>query len=148
MLNWGGRCEISVLLHKLDNLVLLTYKVIMVIIAKFFSATGTSAAELMGAILSGDVFAADLNEDNLAQITLISSVVLVYVLNFIYDQIPEVTKMVLSAFDVSEEHKMGDQLADDAMRLTTDVVQAATKIAKTVLSGGDASKKDDKGGAK
>ena len=102
----------------------------------------------MGAILSGDVFAADLNEDNLAQITLISSVVLVYVLNFIYDQIPQVTKMVLSAFDVSEEHKMGDQLADDAMRLTTDVVQAATKIAKTVLSGGDAPKKDDKGGAK
>ena len=28
MLNWGGRFEISVLLHKLDNLVLLTYKVI------------------------------------------------------------------------------------------------------------------------
>lgn len=126
----------------------LTYTVIMVIIAKFFSAPGTSAAELMGAILSGDVFAADLNEDNLAQITLISSVVLVYVLNFIYDQIPQVTKMVLSVFDVSEEHKMGDQLADDAMRLTTDVVQAATKIAKTVLSGGDAPKEDDKGGAK
>lgn len=126
----------------------LTYTVIMVIIAKFFSAPGTSAAELMGAILSGDVFAADLNEDNLAQITLMSAVVLVYVLNFIYDQIPQVTKMVLSAFDVSEEHKMGDQLADDAMRLTTDVVQAATKIAKTVLSGGDAPKKDDKGGAK
>lgn len=121
----------------------LTYTVIMVIIAKFFSAPGTSATELMQLITSGNVFAADLSDDNLASLTLASSVVLVYVLNFIYGQIPKVTEMVLGAFDVKEENKLNEQLANDAMRLTTTVVQTAKKVGETIITRGD-KKPDDK----
>ncbi len=124
----------------------LTYTVIMVIIAKFFSAPGTSAAELMTLITNGSVFKADLNQDNLAQITLGSAIVLVYVLNYIYSQIPQVTKMVLGAFNVSTETQLSETLADDAMKLTTAVAQTAKKIGTTIISGGD--KKDDKAGTK
>lgn len=123
----------------------LTYTVIMVIIAKFFSAPGESAADLMTLITSGSVFEADLDQDNLAQITLGSAIVLVYVLNYIYSQIPQVTNMVLGAFNVSADNKLGEQLADDAMKLTTAAAQTMKKIGATIINGG---KKDDKAGGK
>ena len=123
----------------------LTYTVIMVIIAKFFSAPGESAADLMTLITSGSVFEADLDQDNLAQITLGSAIVLVYVLNYIYSQIPQVTNMVLGAFNVSADNKLGEQLADDAMKLTTAAAQTMKKIGATIINGG---KKNDKAGGK
>ncbi len=121
----------------------LTYTVIMVIIAKFFSAPGASADEIMELITTGNVFAADLSDDNLEMLTIGSSIVLVYVLNFIYGQIPKTTEMVLSAFDVKQENKLSEQLANDAMRLTTAVAESAKKIGATIINGGD-KKTDDK----
>lgn len=123
----------------------LTYTVIMVIIAKFFSAPGTSAADLMTLITNGSVFEADLDQDNLAQITLGSAIVLVYVLNYIYSQIPQVTNMVLGAFNVSSDNKLSEQLADDAMKLTTAAAETMKKIGTTIINGG---KKDDKADGK
>lgn len=119
----------------------LTYTVIMVIIAKFFSAPGSSTTELMDLITSGQVFAADLSDDNLASMTIMGAIVLVYVLNFIYSQIPEVTSMVLSAFNVGTENKLSEQLADDAMKLTGAAFDTAKKIGTIIINGGD--KKDD-----
>lgn len=119
------------------------YTVIMVIIAKFFSAPGASSADLMQKILSGEVFAGDLNHENMAAMSLTGAVVLVYVLNFIYGQIPNVSKMVLGAFGVSDKHDLGEQLANDAMALTSATINTAKKIGETIISGGE--KKDDKG---
>lgn len=120
----------------------ITYTVIMVIIAKFFSAPGASSADLMQHILSGEVFASDLNQENMAAMSLTGAVVLVYVLNFIYGQIPNVSKMVLGAFGVSDKHDLGEQLANDAMALTSATINTAKKIGETIISGGE--KKDDK----
>ncbi len=119
----------------------LTYTVIMVIIAKFFSAPGQSAADIMQLITSGEVFAGDLSGDNLAVMTLGGCIILVYVLNFIYDQIPNVTKMVLDSFGVSTENQLSEQLANDAMKLTTNIIETVKKTGQTIISGG---KKDDK----
>lgn len=115
----------------------LTYTVIMVLIATFFAAHGTTSADLMQVILSGDVFNAELSDDNLAELGIASSVVLIYVLNFIQAQIPKVTGMVLDTFGVSEDHKLGDQLANDAETLTRRVVETATKTVKTIVKGGN-----------
>ncbi len=115
----------------------LTYTVIMVLIATFFAAHGTTSADLMQVILSGDVFDADLSDDNLAELGIASSVVLIYVLNFIQAQIPKVTSMVLDTFGVGEDHKLGDQLANDAETLTRRVVETAAKTVKTIVKGGD-----------
>ena len=115
----------------------LTYTVIMVLIATFFAAHGTTSADLMQVILSGDVFSADLSDDNLAELGIASSVVLIYVLNFIQAQIPKVTGMVLDTFGVSEDHKLGDQLANDAETLTRRVVETAAKTVKTIVKGGN-----------
>lgn len=115
----------------------LTYTVIMVLIATFFAAHGTTSADLMQVILSGDVFNAELSDDNLAELGIASSVVLIYVLNFIQAQIPKVTSMVLDTFGVGEDHKLGDQLANDAETLTRRVVETAAKTVKTIIKGGD-----------
>lgn len=115
----------------------LTYTVIMVLIATFFAAHGTTSADLMQVILSGDVFNAELSDDNLAELGIASSVVLIYVLNFIQAQIPKVTGMVLDTFGVSEDHKLGNQLANDAETLTRRVVETAAKTVKTIVKGGN-----------
>lgn len=121
----------------------ITYTVIMVIIAKFFSAPGQSAAEIMELITTGQVFAGDLSGDNIAAMTLGGCVILIYVLNFIYGQIPQVTSMILDSFGVSSENELSEGLANDAMKLTTNIVTTAKNIGKTILNG-DKNKEDEK----
>lgn len=122
--------------------VVLTYTVIMVIVAKFFSAPDASVVDLMGAITSGQIYADDLNTENLQAMTLVSCIALVYVMNFIFSQIPQITKMILSAFSVEENTKHGEQFANDMMTLTKDAFDIAVKAGKTIISGGES--KDDK----
>ena len=132
----------------------LTYTVIMVILAKFFAEPGQSAADIMNMITSGEIYSDELSEENLQAMTLGGCVVLVYVLNFIYGQIPQVTSMVLSSFGVSSENKLSEQLANDAMQLTNDVLNVVKQAGKNILSGGeksdnkeDTTKKSKDGGA-
>ena len=122
----------------------LTYTVIMVILAKFFAEPGQSAADIMNMITSGEIYSDELSEENLQAMTLGGCVVLVYVLNFIYGQIPQVTSMVLSSFGVSSENKLSEQLANDAMQLTNDVLNVVKQAGKNILSGGE--KSDNKEG--
>ena len=132
----------------------LTYTVIMVILAKFFAEPGQGAADIMNMITSGEIYSDELSEENLQAMTLGGCVVLVYVLNFIYGQIPQVTSMVLSSFGVSSENKLSEQLANDAMQLTNDVLNVVKQAGKNILSGGeksdnkeDTTKKSKDGGA-
>ncbi len=132
----------------------LTYTVLMVILAKFFAEPGQSAADIMNMITSGEIYSDELSEENLQAMTLGGCVVLVYVLNFIYGQIPQVTSMVLSSFGVSSENKLSEQLANDAMQLTNDVLNVVKQAGKNILSGGeksdnkeDTTKKSKDGGA-
>lgn len=115
----------------------ITYTVIMVIIAKFFSVSGADTTTLMQAITSGQVFADDLNTENLQAMTLASCIILVYVLNYIYGQIPQISKMILSAFGVSEEKSESEQLANDMLHLTSTIWENAKKIGTTIIKGGE-----------
>ena len=141
--NFGAK-QIKTLINAIVGLgaAVITYTVIMVIIAKFFSSPDTSVAEIMNAITSGNIFATDLSDDNLATLTMMETVVLVYVINFIQDEIPNVKKMILSAFNVEEGNKYSEQLANDAEHLTTLAFNTAKKVGETIISGGD--KKEDK----
>lgn len=122
----------------------ITYTVIMVIIAKFFATPDISVNDIMTAITTGNVFDADLSDDNLATLTVMGTVVLVYVINFLTDKklISEVTSMVLSAFNVKEENKLSEQLANDAMQLTSDMFNLVKKTGAAIISSGE--KKEDK----
>ena len=124
----------------------ITYTVIMVIIAKFFATPDASVNDIMNAITTGDIFNADLSDDNLETLTVMGVTVLVYVINFIQSQIPKVTEMVLSAFNVKAENQLSEQLANDAMNLTSAAFKTVKNIGATIISGGEKKedKKDDK----
>lgn len=124
--------------------VIITYTVIMVIIAKFFSAPDASVAPLMDAITTGEIYAKDLNTENLQAMTLMSCIALMYVLNYIYKQIPQITKMILSAFHVEEKKDYGETLANDMMQLTKDIFDTTVKVGKIIIDGGEKDKKDSK----
>lgn len=129
----------------------ITYVVVMVIIARFFTDSGTSVNELMTAITSGTIFESDLSDDNLASITLIGMIVLVYVLNYIYKQVPNVSKMILDTFGVSEENKMSEQMTNDAEKLVGIITDGIKNVGSKILGDGKESgdkKTDDKGGDK
>ena len=140
-----GATQIKNLISAIVTLgsVMLTYTVIMVIVTKFFSASGASVNDLMDVILSGQIYADDLNTDNLAAMTLISCIALVYVMNFIFSQIPEITKMIMSVFSVQENTKHGEQFANDMLTLSKNAIDNVVKVGKIIASGGD-EKKDEK----
>ena len=118
----------------------LTYTIIMMIIAKFFSDPDETNVALMEKIMSGEVFEADLNDENLEALTLMSVTVLVYVLNFIYKQIPQITSMILGVFGVSAENQLSEKMADDALTLSKNVINTAVSVGKTIINGGEEKK--------
>ncbi len=124
----------------------MTYIILMIIIAKFFSEPGQSTSEIMELITTGQIFSGDLSEENLAAMTLGSCVILVYVLNFIYDQIPQVTSMILDSFGVSSENALSEELAEGAMGITKNIINIAKNTGKNILNKGkneESKKKED-----
>ncbi len=107
----------------------ISYTVIMVIIAKFFSANGISASELMSQILSGNVFNTELSEDNLGKLGIFSTIVLVYVLNYISNKIPTIQSTILSTFgNISPKTQLGEEMATNVSQLTKNITDFIKKI--------------------
>ncbi len=139
-----GADQIKTLINAIITLAaaVITYTVIMVIISKFFAGHGTSVPDLMNMITTGSVTAANLSDDNIASLTLMGCVTLIYVLNFIAGEIPKVAGQVMSAFDVAEEKTLSEQLGNDALKLGENLLKTTTDIGKKVL--GIEEKKEDK----
>lgn len=100
----------------------ITYTVILVIIAKFFADPDGNVNNfnaLLAAIMDGTVFETDLNQTGINDLTITSVVVLVYVLGFIYGKIPDITKTILAMFDVqASDNKVGEEFGKDIMNAT------------------------------
>ncbi len=128
----------------------ITYMVIMVIIARFFSDSGMSVTELMAAITSGQIMDTDLSHSNLATITVAGMIILVYVLGYIYAQIPNVSKAILGMFGVSEENKLSEDIAKGAEKLVALATDKIKTVGESIINGGEKKdsgkeeKKDDK----
>lgn len=112
----------------------IVYTVIMIIIAKFFSAVGTDPTELMKMITSGEFVNGAISDDNLAAITLSGCIVLVYLINSLAQTIPQVTTMITSVFDVKEDKSIGEGVAKDAFALTGKAFNEI-KQAKDIVTG-------------
>ncbi len=133
-----GTKQIKSLINSIVTLgsVVITYTVIMMIVANFFTATDGNINELMTAVTTGEIFEFDLNTENLAAMTLMSCTVLMYVLNYIYGQIPQITKMILSAFNVDEKKDLGEKLGEDLIKFGKIALDKVTQTGKTIISGG------------
>ena len=122
----------------------ITYIIVMIIIARFFTDSGTSVNELMNAIMSGNVFESDLSDDNLASITLVSMIVLLYVLDYIYSKVPDVSKMILDTFGVTSENSMSEQMADDAETLVGTITAGIKSVHEKIKGDENTKKATDK----
>ena len=145
-----GTKQIKSLINSIVTLgaVVISYTVIMLILANFFIATDQNINDLMTAITSGEIFAFDLNTENIAAMSLMSCIVLIYVLNYIESQIPQISKTILSAFNVEEKKDTGEKLGNDMMRLGELALGKVLQTGKIILSGGKDKDKDKEESAK
>ena len=115
----------------------ITYTVILVIITKFFADPDGNINNfdtLLASIMNGDVFSTDLDQTGINDLTLTSVVVLVYVLGFIYDNIPNITKMILQMFDVSaDKNQVGEKWGNDLMQASKGFIDRGKTVAKKVI---------------
>lgn len=121
--------------------VVVTYVVIMVLIARFFATNDAGGVELANQIMSGDIFASDLSDDNLATMTLAGIIVLMYVVQFLAGQINQVAQTVIDSFGLKDFAKvdmkgsMGEQLGNDALKISENVLGSFKKTGKIVYEG-------------
>ena len=127
---------------------IITYTVIMVIIAKFFSSPDTSVNDIMNGIISGNIFDVELSDDNLVSLGIVSIVVLLYVINFIQGQINQVSNMIMSVFNLKPENTLSEQLANDTETLTRATFDTFKSVGKTFIASNfqkeDGKKEEDK----
>ena len=111
-----GTQQIKKLINSIVTLgsAVIGYTVIMVIIGKFFSAPDVEASGLVEAITTGEIYEESLNMENLTSMTLFTFLTMLFILKYVFAQIPEITKMILSAFSVEVENTHSEKLGNFA----------------------------------
>lgn len=106
---------------------ILTYTIMMAVIAGFLNPDSISNP-------TTSLFEFDLDNPNIMEITIASTIVLVYVINYIADQIPNVTKKIFDAFGVKQEDSLSKEMGENMWKLTGIVTDNAKKLAKTIIN--------------
>jgi len=115
--------------------VVLTYVVILVLVARFFAANDAGGAALANQILHGDIYAISLDNSDLATMTLASFVVLLYVVQYLADHIKDVAKMVTDTFKLPEpKAPLGEGLFKDAETITGNTVKYVKDTGKVIIN--------------
>lgn len=125
--------------------VVITYVVIITIMAKFFTGFGGDSAEMTRQIMDGSIFAGDLSDDNLAMITLGGTLVLVYVIQYLADNIKQVSREITETFGVKDRHEAGDSLGEDVLKIgknTFDFAKSTGNIIISAATGKEPEKKE------
>ena len=124
---------------------ILTYTIIIAILAGFFAQQGIDIDSF-----SGDpnffktFFEIDLDKEaSLEQMSITALVVLVFIINHLSNQVGEVTKKVLSTFGITQEDSASKEMGENMWNLTNIAFDNVKNITKTVVtSGASALKKD------
>lgn len=135
-----GSGQIKQLINAIVSVVstILTYTIIMMIIRGFLNSNGTDIDMLDTSYES--LFNFDLENSSAMQITFAGSIVLVYVIRYIADQIPEITKKILSVFNVSQNDSLSDKTGKDVLKLTELVANNAKKLVTNIVNPDSANK--------
>lgn len=137
--NLGGG-QIKTLINAIVSVAstILTYTVIMLIIRGFLNSNGVDADSIRNS--SESLFDFDLENSSAAQMTFAGAIVLVYVINYIADQIPKVTEKILSVFNVKQENGLSEEMGKNVLQLTNIVADKTKELLKTVINPESASK--------
>ena len=136
-----GSGQIKKLINAIVSVIatILTYTIIIAIIGGFLNpdAFQTNPSSLES------LFDFDLDNPNAFEITFASVIVLVYVVNYIADQIPNVKKKIFEAFGVKQENALSEEMGENMWKLTSNIMDNAKKFAQIVINP-DSAKKEDK----
>ena len=113
---------------------ILTYTIIMMIIRGYLDSTGFDPNS--GPIDYESLFNFDPENSDVMQLTFFGAIVLVYVIRYIADQVPQITNKIMSAFGVSQEDSLSKEMGDNILQLSKIVKDKTKEIAKTVISSG------------
>lgn len=139
-----GGGQIKTLINAIVSMAstILTYTIIMLIIYGFLDSNGVDANSIQNTAES--LFEFDLDNPSNIEITVTGAIVLVYVINYIADQVPEVTKKIMSAFGVKQEDSLSQEMGKNMWQLTNIVAAKTKDFAKTVINPDSAAKSDNK----
>ena len=149
MQNLGGSLgggQIKKLINSIVSVAsaILTYTIIMQIIRGFLEQNHTNTNFLQQT--SAELFNFNLDNPDTLTITFSGIIVLVYVINYIADQVPKITEKIMSVFGLKQENEYSDAMGKNMLRLTEDVWNLGKSLATTVITHGAATaeKADDK----
>ena len=110
---------------------ILTYTIIMVIINGFLNNNSTTTEMIQ--TTPDSIFDFDLDNSTAVQITFAGAIVLVYVINYIAEQIPQITKKILSSLGVSQEDSLSKETGENVWKLTSIVATQTKNLAKNIM---------------
>lgn len=146
MKNLGGDLGAGQIKHLINAIVsvissIITYTIVMLIIRGYLDANGVDVNSIQSSTAS--LFEFDLDNSNAMQITFVGAIVLVYVLNYIADQVPKITGKILSVFGISEENKLSNEMGENVLTMVDVVVKEAKKITN-IIKAPEKATSDDK----
>ena len=120
---------------------ILTYTIITLIIFGFLRDGGVDPDTIQNT--SQALFDFDLDNSTAMEITFAGCIVLVYIINYIADEIPNVTKKIFEAFGVQQENAISKEMGENVWKLTGIIADNAKTLAKAVINPESVAKKDD-----
>ena len=120
---------------------ILTYTIIMLIIKGFLDTNGVNTESIQNT--AERLYDFDLENSSAMEITFAGAIVLVYVINYIADEIPKVTQKILEAFGVKEENTLSKEMGENMWALTNIAADNIKKFAKIVVNPDSAKKANE-----
>ncbi|MBR3510582.1 MAG: hypothetical protein IKN73_00795 [Alphaproteobacteria bacterium] len=147
MKNLGGNLgagQIKKLINAIVSVAsaILTYTIIMLIIQGFLTNNSTDVNEIKNSI--SNLYNFDLENSSIAEITFAGSIVLVYVIRYIADQIPKITEKIMSVFGVKQEDSLSKEMGSNMLALTDTMLNNVKQGFKTVINPEAAIKEQEK----
>lgn len=137
MKNLGGNLgsgQIKKLINAIVSIAstILTYTVIMMIIRGYLDSNGFDPNA--GPIDYASLFNFDMEHSDAMQLTFSGAIVLVYVIRYIADQVPQITKKIMSVFGISQEDSLSKEMGENVLKLTEIVKNKATQVIKNTVA--------------
>jgi len=149
MKNLGGDLGLGQIKKLINAIVsmsssILTYTIIILLIRGYLNSNGVDADSIRNSYES--LFQFDLDHSDAMQITFAGCIVLIYVITFISNQVPEVTKKILEAFGVKQEDSLSKEMGENVWQFTNLIFENAKKLVKTIANPEEALKEAEKKG--
>lgn len=128
-----GKKQIKNLINSIVALgaVVLSYTIITNVLVGFLVPDAPNNPESF--INTADLFSQDFGINGFESMNLMSCTALTFVLAYLEQQVPKVSQMILSAFNVQPENKLGEQMGDMAIKLASNAINVVKNTGKTIM---------------